>query len=183
MIQRLFAVAMTLMSVRPAVDGEKATARLGHAIDELDQTIRQIRSTIFGLQTPLTDADPGLRARVTALTQEARGHLGFMPGLLMEGQLDNTVPEQVAEQLLAVLREALSNLLRHARASAAGVLVEVRDGQVTLVVTDNGIGMPRDGHRSGLRNMRERAEQRGGSFTAQSPAEGGTRLSWTVPLA
>ncbi|WP_066370249.1 sensor histidine kinase [Herbidospora mongoliensis] len=181
-IQRLFAVAMTLMSVRPAVDGEKATARLGHAIDELDQTIRQIRSTIFGLQTPPTDADPGLRARVTALTQEARGHLGFMPGLLMEGQLDNTVPEPVAEQLLAVLREALSNLLRHARASAAGVLVEVRDGQVTLVVTDNGIGMPRDGHRSGLRNMRERAEQRGGSFTAQSPAEGGTRLSWTVPL-
>ncbi|MEU4835593.1 GAF domain-containing protein [Streptosporangium sp. NPDC023615] len=180
-VQRLFAVAMTLTSMVRTTEQPEASPPLRHAIDELDETIRQIRSTIFGLQTAPEDGDPGLRARIVALVEGARGHLGFMPGLRMEGALDTLVPQPVAEHLLAVLQEALSNLLRHAKAARAEV--EVVDGQVTLVVSDNGVGLPADGRRSGLRNLQERAAQLGGSFEVHSPSEGGTRVRWSAPLS
>ncbi|MGW0806055.1 sensor histidine kinase [Nonomuraea sp. NPDC002799] len=181
-VQRLFAVAMTLMSAIRLVQQPEAASRVQHAIDELDQIIRQIRSTIFGLQTSQSGGDPGLRARIVELVQGARGHLGFMPGLVMEGQLDTLITPPVTEHLLAVLREALSNLLRHAKAAKAEVSVEVTDGRVTLTVADNGVGLPTDGRRSGLHNIQERAEQLGGSFVADSPPGGGARLRWSVPL-
>ncbi|MGJ6967956.1 GAF domain-containing protein, partial [Streptosporangium sp. G11] len=179
-IQRLFAVAMTLMSTVRLVERPEASGRLRNAIDELDGTIRQIRSTIFALQTP--DEDDGLRAQIVALVEGARGHLGFMPGLTMEGRLDTGVPPRIAEHLPAVLREALSNVVRHARASRADVSVELGEERLVLAVTDDGVGLPADGRRSGLRNLQERAEDLGGSFTAESPERGGTRLVWSVPL-
>ncbi|MFD8559492.1 GAF domain-containing protein [Streptosporangium canum] len=181
-IQRLFAVAMTLMSTVRLVDRPEASGRLQNSIDELDGTIRQIRSTIFALQTSERGADFGVRSQIVELVEGARAHLGFMPGLSMEGQLDGRVPVPVAEHLLAVVREALSNIVRHARAARAEVSVEVADGRLVLVVTDDGVGMAEDGRRSGLRNLQERAERLGGSFTAESPEGGGTRLVWSVPL-
>ncbi|MCP2350085.1 GAF domain-containing sensor histidine kinase [Nonomuraea roseoviolacea] len=181
-IQRLFAIAMTLMSTVRLVERPEASGRLQHAIDELDETIRQIRSTIFALQNVPDVAAPSLRARVVDLVESARGHLGFMPGLRMEGQLDHRVPEELAEQLLAVLREALSNLVRHAKASKAEVSVEVAGERLTLTVRDNGVGLAPDGRRSGLRNMEERAVALGGDFDLSSPEGGGTRLCWSVPV-
>ncbi|MFI7538974.1 GAF domain-containing protein [Streptosporangium sp. NPDC049376] len=181
-IQRLFAVAMTLMSTVRLVERPEASGRLQGAIDELDETIRQIRSTIFALQTPRQADVPSLRARVVTLVEGARDRLGFMPALRMEGHLDSEVPEPVAEHLLAVLREALSNLVRHAEATRAEVSAQVVGGHITLAVTDNGVGLPSGGRRSGLRNLEERAAQLGGSFTAESLPEGGTRLLWSVPL-
>ncbi|MBN6054313.1 GAF domain-containing sensor histidine kinase [Nonomuraea sp. RK-328] len=181
-IQRLFAIAMTLMSTVRLVERPEASGRLQHAIDELDETIRQIRSTIFALQNVPDVAAPSLRARVVDLVESARGHLGFMPGLRMEGQLDHRVPEEVAEHLLAVLREALSNVVRHARASRADVWVEVTGERLTLTVRDNGVGLPEGGRRSGLRNMEERAARLGGEFEVGSPDDGGTRLCWSVPV-
>ncbi|GLX05016.1 GAF domain-containing protein [Microbispora sp. NBRC 16548] len=181
-IQRLFAVAMTLMSAVRLVERPEASSRLQSAIDELDTTIRQIRSTIFALQTPREDASPSLRAQVVDLVEGARGHLGFMPGLSLEGRLDNDVPAQVAEHLLAVLREALSNLVRHAKATRADVAVHAADGRLTLVVEDNGVGIPAEGRRSGLRNLADRAERLGGALTLTSPEAGGARLEWSVPL-
>ncbi|WP_308250189.1 GAF domain-containing sensor histidine kinase [Sphaerisporangium fuscum] len=181
-IQRLFAVAMTLMSAVRLVERPEASARLQSAIDELDTTIRQIRSTIFALQTPREAGEAGLRARIVELVEDARGHLGFMPGLSMEGQLDNEVPAEVAEHMLAVLREALSNIVRHARASRADVTARTAQRWLTLTVEDNGVGVPGDGRRSGLRNLAERAEKLGGSFLLTTPEPGGTRLEWTVPL-
>ncbi|MEV7808751.1 GAF domain-containing protein [Microbispora sp. NPDC088329] len=181
-IQRLFAVAMTLMSAVRLVERPEASSRLQSAIDELDTTIRQIRSTIFALQTPREEAAPSLRAQVVDLVEGARGHLGFMPGLSLEGRLDNEVPAEVAEHLLAVLREALSNLVRHAKASRADVSVQAGDGRLTLVVEDNGVGIPVEGRRSGLRNLADRAERLGGAFALTSPDVGGARLEWTVPL-
>ncbi|MEO3811601.1 GAF domain-containing sensor histidine kinase [Sphaerisporangium sp. B11E5] len=181
-IQRLFAVAMTLMGAMRLVERPEASTRVQHAVNELDETIRQIRSTIFALQAPLDGGDPGLRAKIVHLVEGARGHLGFMPGLRMEGRLDNIVPAPIADHLLAVLREALSNVVRHAKAGKADVSAEVADGQVTLVVRDNGVGLPGDGRRSGLRNLQERAEQLGGTFTAESGDDGGTVLTWRVPL-
>lgn len=178
-IQRLFAVAMTLMGALRLVERPEASSRVQHAIDELDETIRQIRSSIFALQGPSAD---GLRGQIVELVEGARAHLGFLPGFRLEGQLDAGVPDPVAEQLLAVLREALSNLVRHAKASAADILVEAAGGRLTLVVTDNGVGIKPDGRRSGLANLEERATRLGGTFTVESPPEGGTRLSWSVPL-
>ncbi|MEZ0075248.1 GAF domain-containing protein [Planotetraspora sp. GP83] len=181
-IQRLFAVAMTLMSVVRLVERPEASSRLQSAIDELDGTIRQIRSTIFALQAPREASSPSLRAQLVDLVEGARGHLGFMPGLSMEGQLDNEVSQETAEQLLAVLREAMSNLVRHAKASRADVTARIEDGWLTLIVADNGVGIPEKGRRSGLRNLEERAERLGGSFELTSPESGGTWLRWSVPL-
>ncbi|GGL00964.1 histidine kinase [Planomonospora parontospora subsp. parontospora] len=181
-IQRLFAVAMTLMSTVRLVERPEASSRLQHAINELDETIRQVRSTIFALQTSGHDAAPGLRAQIVDLVEGARGHLGFMPGLRMEGSLDNQVPAEIAEHLLAVLREALSNIVRHAKATKADVSVEAADERLTLVVRDNGVGLPPDGRRSGLRNLAERAELLGGSFEITAGQAGGTGLRWSIPL-
>ncbi|MFC4061589.1 GAF domain-containing protein [Planomonospora corallina] len=182
-IQRLFAVAMTLMSTVRMVDDPGASARLQHAVDELDQTIKEIRSTIFALQTPQAGPARSLRGRVTELVEASREQLGFMPGIRLEGPLDNTVPDEVGEQLRAVLREALSNIARHARASRAQVLVEAAGGTLLLEVADNGVGLPEGGRRSGLRNLADRAERLGGEFTAGRAEGGGTLLRWRVPLA
>jgi signal transduction histidine kinase len=100
----------------------------------------------------------------------------------MEGQLDYGVPDEIAEQLLAVLREALSNVVRHAKAAKASVAVEVSGDELALTVQDDGVGLPREGRRSGLRNLEERATGLGGSFAVTSPETGGTVLSWAVPL-
>ncbi|MGP3929359.1 sensor histidine kinase [Nonomuraea sp. KM88] len=181
-IQRLFATAMTLMSTVRLVERPEAAKRLQHAIDELDETIRQIRSSIFALQTPREEAAPSLRARIVDLVEGASGHLGFMPGLRMEGQIDALVPDAVAEHLLAVLREALSNVVRHSHATRAEVSVETSKGQLALVVTDNGVGLGDSARRSGLRNIGERAGRLGGTAELEAPDDGGTRLRWHVPL-
>ncbi|GAA0828935.1 GAF domain-containing sensor histidine kinase [Streptosporangium amethystogenes subsp. fukuiense] len=181
-IQRLFAVAMTLMGTARFVERSEASERLRNAIDELDGTIRQIRSTIFALQAPLQEGGRGLRAQIVELVEDARAHLGFMPGLMMEGPLDSGVPERVAEHLLAALREALSNIVRHARASRAEVTVEIEGDRLVLTVVDDGAGVPGGCRRSGLRNLKERAERLGGSFSVESSPEAGTRLIWSASL-
>ncbi|MFC4114230.1 GAF domain-containing protein [Nonomuraea zeae] len=181
-IQRLFATAMTLMSTVRLVERPEASKRLQHAIDELDGTIRQIRSSIFALQGPLEGAAPSLRGQIVDLVEGAGSHLGFMPGLRMEGQIDTLVPESVAEHLLAVLREALSNVVRHSHASRAEVSIEVADTGLVLIVTDNGAGLGEAGRRSGLRNIEERAARLAGTAELEVPEGGGTRLRWQVPL-
>ncbi|WP_182900782.1 GAF domain-containing sensor histidine kinase [Microbispora sp. H10830] len=179
-IQRLFAVAMTLTGAARLVEHPEAAARLRTAIDELDGTIRQIRSTIFALRAPA--GAPGLRARLVELVEGARGPLGFLPALCMDGQLDTRVPAPVGEHLLAVAREAISNVVRHAHATRAAVTVRLDKDRLTLLVEDDGVGIPARGRRSGLRNLSERAESLGGSCAAEASAAGGTRLCWSVPL-
>ncbi|MEV4800369.1 GAF domain-containing protein [Nonomuraea sp. NPDC049421] len=181
-IQRLFATAMTLMSAVRLVERPEASKRLQHAIDELDETIRQIRSSIFALQGSPADAVPSLRAQIVDLVEGAGSHLGFMPGLRMEGQIDTLVPEPAAEHVLAVLREALSNVVRHSHATRAEVSVEVGAATLTLIVSDNGVGVGDDDRRSGLRNIEERAGRLGGTAHLESPDGGGTRLRWQIPL-
>ncbi|GGQ26240.1 histidine kinase [Streptosporangium pseudovulgare] len=181
-IQRLFATAMTLMSAVPLIERPQAATRVQNAIDELDSTIRQIRSTIFALQSPDGGDDGGLRGRITTLVEDAGAHLGFRPALIMDGPLDNGVPPEIGDHLLAVLREALSNVVRHAKATRVGVHAGLAGGRLTLLVEDDGVGLPADGRRSGLRNLRERADRLGGAFHVDVPPGGGTRLTWSVPL-
>ncbi|WP_052230350.1 GAF domain-containing protein [Streptomyces sp. CT34] len=182
-IQRLFATGMTLQSVVRFVDHPEAGARLLRAVDDLDETIKIIRSTIFGLRARESGrAGHGLRVRTVTAVEQAARPLGFTPALHMEGLIDTDVPPEIADHVPAVLAEALSNAARHARATAVGVSLIVRGGTLTLSVTDNGVGMPRGGRRSGLANLAKRAESVGGELVVEAPAAGGTRVVWRVPL-
>ncbi|GAA2744100.1 sensor histidine kinase [Kitasatospora cinereorecta] len=182
-IQRLFATGMTLQGATRFIDHPEAADRVLRAIDDLDETARTIRSTIFGLRTRESGpASVGLRAAVVEVVDRAAAVLGFAPAVRMSGLLDVTVPKPVADEAVAVLQEALSNAARHARADAVEVTVEAGD-QLTLTVCDNGVGLPEGGRRSGLANLAERAAALGGEFRAGTRAGGGTELVWQVPLS
>ncbi|GAA2302195.1 hypothetical protein GCM10010149_59430 [Nonomuraea roseoviolacea subsp. roseoviolacea] len=172
-IQRLFATAMTLMSTFRLMERQEAAKRVQHAIDELDETIRQIRSTILALQGPPAESTPSLRSRIVELVEGAGTHLGSVPGLRMEGQIDTLVPEPTADHLLATLCEALTNVVRHSRSSRAAA-AEVAGAELILTVTDNGVGVGHGERRSGLRNIEDRAGRLGGTAQLETPNGGGT---------
>ncbi len=180
-IQRLFATGMTLQSAGRFIEHEEASARVVRAVDDLDETIKIIRSTIFGLRAREGVGEAGLRARAVRVVGEAAPILGFAPSVRMEGLLDTDVAKEIADHVVAVLSEALTNIARHARADRAEVLLATDGREVRLSVGDNGVGIPESGRRSGLRNMAERAEQLGGRLELGKPEGGGTRLVWRVP--
>ncbi|GAA1755393.1 GAF domain-containing sensor histidine kinase [Streptomonospora arabica] len=180
-IQRLFASAMTLMSTVRLIGDAEAGDRVQRTIDDLDETIREIRSTVFALQLPSQPQHTSLRDRILTAAEGSARSLGCQPGVRLEGSIDTSVPDEVGEQLLAVLGEALSNVARHADASEVHVSVQA-DERLTLQVDDNGRGIPENGRRSGLRNLAERALSLGGEFTVDPVPGGGTTLRWSVPL-
>ncbi|MFI6409900.1 GAF domain-containing protein [Streptomyces sp. NPDC050548] len=182
-IQRLFATGMTLQSAGRFIDHTGAAERVARAVDDLDETIKIIRSTIFGLRARDGGAGTGLRARVVRAVGEAAPVLGFAPSVRMEGLVDTDVPREIADQVIAVLTEALTNIARHAQAGRADVALETDGREVRLTVTDNGVGIPPEGRRSGLLNMRERAQNFGGDLELSSPEGGGSTLMWSVPVA
>ncbi|WP_330294797.1 sensor histidine kinase [Streptomyces sp. NBC_00503] len=181
-IQRLFATGMTLQSVARLVEHEEAAERVSRAVDDLDETIKIIRSTIFGLRTKDRESGPGLRARAARAVGDAATALGHPPRLSMEGLLDTDVPPQIADHVMAVLGELLSNAARHSQATRVGVTLKAGPGEIMLTVSDNGRGIPAQGRRSGLLNLAERAEGLGGTFSIDTPDEGGSRLVWRAPL-
>jgi len=183
-IQRLFATGMQLegaarlIASRPA----DASSRVHRAVDDLDATIRELRSTIYGLQAP-QDGPASLRALLLQVVDAGTEQLGFAPALRMEGLLDTLVPVEVGEHLLPTLREALSNAARHARATSVEVMVAAHDAELVLEVRDNGVGLPAgESRRSGLANLASRAEALGGELVTTSVPGQGTRLRWRVPL-
>ncbi|WP_330234930.1 sensor histidine kinase [Streptomyces sp. NBC_00566] len=181
-IQRLFATGMTLQSAGRFIEHPKAADRVLRAVDDLDETIKIIRSTIFGLRAREGGAGSGLRARAVRVAGEAAPVLGFAPGVRMEGLIDTEVPQQIADHVVAVLSEALTNVARHARAHGVEVVLRTDGREVVLRVADDGVGIPPGGRRSGLRNMAERAEQLGGRMELGTGENGGAVLVWTVPL-
>ncbi|MFE0252348.1 GAF domain-containing protein [Streptomyces sp. NPDC059010] len=181
-IQRLFATGMTLQSAGRFIEHKEASERVARAVEDLDETIKIIRSTIFGLRARDGASGSGLRARVVRVAGEAAPVLGFAPSVRMEGLLDTDVPREVADHVEAVLSEALTNVGRHARADRAEVALVTDGREVRLTVSDDGVGIPAGGRRSGLANMAERAQQLGGELTVSTPGDGST-LVWRVPLA
>ncbi|GGK22113.1 histidine kinase [Streptomyces camponoticapitis] len=182
-IQRLFATGMTLQSAQKFAQHPGAAERIERAVNDLDDTIKIIRSTIFGLRVQQSGgSDDGVRARVAAAVDGAAAALGFSPAVRIEGLVDTEVPHHIADHLIAVLVEALSNTARHAAARTVDVHVAVREGRLTLTVADNGTGIPPGAARSGLKNIARRAEELDGTFTYDTPSAGGTRLVWHVPL-
>ncbi|KPH97277.1 GAF sensor signal transduction histidine kinase [Actinobacteria bacterium OV450] len=189
-IQRLFATGMTLQSAQRFVDHPQASERLARAVDDLDATIKIIRSTIFGLREHEARGETSkMRSRLVQALDAASVALGFTPALRMEGLIDTDVPPAVADEALAVVGEALTNVARHAEATRAEVSIAAADGSLIVTVTDNGVGLPAGGRRSGLRNLAERAERLSGRMEVaargdgeQGDGERGTRLEWRVPL-
>ena len=186
-IQRLFATGMSLQSTTRLVhsDPPAAISRIEQAVDDLDVTIKDIRTAIFGLEQHLA-RHVGLRAIVLATVRDAGQALGFEPRVMLDGPVDSVVPADIAEALVATLREALSNVARHAGASAAEVEVAVA-GDVLVRVADDGSGLNAGaaaaiGHGHGLRNMAERAGRLGGTFDTSPRAPSGTIVTWRVPL-
>src|SRR6266581_6953169 len=185
-IQRLYATGMSLEGTMPMITRPEVASRITHAVDAMDETIKEIRSTIFALQARGTSARPDLRGEIVALVDEMTDMLGFAPSLRLGSGLGEDISPEMADQVLAALREALSNAARHANASQVDVTVDTgSDGMLTVQVTDNGTGIPEGGRRSGLRNLAARAEKLGGELRLGPADPGapapGTRLEWRVP--
>ncbi|MET9884602.1 GAF domain-containing protein [Streptomyces sp. NPDC006430] len=190
-IQRLFATGMMLEGAQRRSIVPEVREGVGKAVEELDVTIQEIRTAIFALQQGPTEAPSGLRTRVLREINMAAVPLGFKPAHRFLGPIDTMVDELVGKNLIAALREALSNAFRHADASRIEVAVDctvtLADGQpgVRLTVADDGVGIPEGGRRSGLRNLRRRAESLGGASTygpGIGEDGGGTTLVWEAPL-
>jgi signal transduction histidine kinase len=185
-IQRLFASGLTLNSVLGRVsDRPEVAERVQRVVDDLDDTIKTVRGTIYALrERDRSDGRGGLRSKLLAETDRAAAVLGFAPALRMTGLLDTDVPADDAEHLLAVLRETLSNAARHSHATAVEITAETDGTRLQLRVADNGTGIdPAVNRRSGLDNLRQRATDLGGSFTLKPNDPTGTIVEWTVPLS
>jgi signal transduction histidine kinase/CheY-like chemotaxis protein len=179
-IQRIFAAGMALQSGLGLVNQPEVARRISAVTEELDATITDLRTTIFQYHGGMQQAK-STRAQLLKLGTHAAKTLGFQPRVTIDGPVDTTVPDAVAEHVIAVVREALSNIARHAQATAAEVSLHADQSFVTLLITDNGRGIGETTRESGLRNMRDRAELLGGTFTAAS-SDAGTRLDWRVPV-
>jgi signal transduction histidine kinase len=181
-IQRLFAAGLSLQGVAASLSPGRASDRIVSTIDDLDNTISQIRSTIFQLQLVAPRDDPRIRARVLDVASDAAAALGFEPAVRFAGPIEDTLPDEIAADMVAVLREALSNIARHARARCADVEVTAGPDLLTLKVSDDGVGMRPPTRLSGVANLRRRAERHGGTLTLAPRQPAGTRLSWSIPL-
>lgn len=182
-IQRLFAVGLSLQSVASAAKVPLVVERLDAAIAEIDDTIREVRSAIYALG--IARDDRGVRARVLALVHELTPVIGFEVNVAIDGPVDSSVSDAVAHHLLATIREALTNIGRHAHASHARVDLSVTGSTCRLQVVDDGVGLARGGESGGglgLCNLQRRAEKLGGTMVLDDAEDGGTVLTWQVPL-
>jgi signal transduction histidine kinase len=182
-IQRLFAIGLTLQSLVGNPSAPAVGDRLTATISDVDDTIRQVRTSIFELGSD--GLGRGARDNVLSLLRELRPVVGFDVHASFEGPVDSAVPDIVLEHLLAVIREAVTNIERHAQATKATVVISVSGNHCRLRVVDDGCGIA-DSEPStgglGLGNLRRRAEKLQGQFSIESPDAGGTVLSWQVPI-
>lgn len=182
-IQRLYATGMSLEGAVPMTTRPEVTDRIRHAVDAMDDTIKDIRGTIYALQARSQPDAPHLRSEIVSLVDEMTELLGFAPALRLGSGLDSRAAAELSEQLIAVLREALSNAARHAQATRVDVTVDTDSSRrVFVLVRDNGVGMSETSRHSGLSNMAERAEKLGGTFRVSAAAGGGTEIEWRVPV-
>ncbi len=182
-IQRLYATGMSLQGATSLITSPEVAERVSRSVDALDDTIREIRSAIFALQTHPADRPVSLRAQILHVVQEMTAALGFAPSLQLDGALDTLVPAPIGEHMLTALREMLSNAARHSEADRIDVVVRATGADLDLTVRDNGSGIPDGGRRSGLRNLAHRAEGLGGALTIHTAPGQGAELIWHVPLS
>ncbi|SDO60719.1 GAF domain-containing protein [Lentzea jiangxiensis] len=178
-IQRLFATGMSLQGSLTWVTHPEVRRRVQKAVNQLDQTVLEIRTSIFDLQAD--SGDTGLRRRLLDIVAELTEGAELTPAVRMSGTIDSLVPDYIGEHAEAVVRETVSNALRHSRATELTLTVEAGDSLIISMV-DNGLGMPAEVARSGLRNLEQRATALNGVLTVGGEPGGGTRVTWRVPL-
>lgn len=181
-LQRLFGLGLDLQALEMQAPAAIA-GRITHAVDEIDRVVREIRTLVFTLGAAYRDGSFG--QELGAVIAQASRLLGFTPHARLEGPVEAAVPPTVRVEMMATLREALSNVARHSQATSVDVEIAAGD-RLTLTVTDNGTGLPVgfDPDRgNGLQNMRERARLLGGTFSVQTRDVGGTEVRWQAPLA
>jgi signal transduction histidine kinase len=179
-IQRLFATGLQLQSTLRRSTEPPAQQRIQRAVEDLDEVVKEIRTSIFDLHAVMGRVESGLRRRLLETAVEAAG-TGRAPTVRINGAVDTLVPAEIGPHALAVVREGVSNAIRHGGASSVTVTVEA-GAELLIDVFDNGVGIDPTAARSGLRNLEDRARQCGGELTIRAEALGGTRLSWRVPL-
>jgi signal transduction histidine kinase len=179
-IQRLFGAGLSLQAVSATVDAAASTA-IEAQIDAIDAAIKDIRTVVFALGAGERGPEKRTRDRLLDVVSEVAGALSSTPRITFSGPLDSLVHPSLGDDLVAVLRECLTNTIRHANARTVEVGVEITDGLVTLWVVDDGRGIPAEAPLSGLANLTERAALRGGACTVTSVAGGGTRIEWSAP--
>ena len=164
-IQRLYATGMSLEATMPMISRPEVADRVRSAVDAMDDTIRDIRGTIFALQSRSRPGAPRLRTEILVIVDEMTEMLGFAPELRLGQGLDSPASAVLSEHVLAVLREALSNAARHSGATRVEVAVDTDvAGTLTVLVRDNGRGIKPTGRRSGLANLADRAAELGGEI-------------------
>jgi signal transduction histidine kinase len=178
-IQRLFATGLSLQSTSRLAEHPTVRTRLDEAVDNLDAAIKDIRQTIFELHRERPQRELG--EEFAELVRESAQSLGFVPDLTIDGSLDS-LPAELEADLVAVVREGLANIVRHAQASGASVRVSVGD-TIQVEVADDGVGVSPAAVQSGLANLRQRAEGRGGSLTLRPRTPSGTALVWEAEQA
>ena len=179
-IQQLFAAGLMVQATATHLEAERDVATLSDVVTSLDQAIKQIRVSIFQLQP---SSATGLRSAVLDVVSEVRPALGLDPRLDLDGPLDSMSTDDLVRDVTAVVREALTNVAKHAHATTARLSIHATTAQLTVTISDDGCGMASTTRRSGLDNMRRRAEDRHGSMVvAEVPDLGGTTLVWTVPI-
>jgi signal transduction histidine kinase len=183
-IQELFAVGLSLEGVAAQLDAAPDLAhRVRRGVEDIDRTIRRIRTSIFELRGTLGRSDDGLRQRVLEVASELTAVLGFAPHVTFAGLMDITLDGELIDDVVACVRESLTNVARHASATTVSVDL-VRAGAVlALTVSDDGRGVSGGTRSSGTANLRMRAERRGGSFELLAAPSGGTVVSWRVPTS
>jgi signal transduction histidine kinase len=180
-IQRVFAAGLSLQGALHRIGDAEAAQRVRSAVEQLDETVRDIRTTIFDLHTSNSARDGhSLRRRLLDIVTQTAGD-DLRPTVRMSGAVDSLVTGDLAADVEAVVREGVSNAVRHAHAGAVTVTLDVAD-EVTVEIMDNGAGIDPEAPRSGLRNLEERARHRGGGFAVVCLDDGGTRLRWHAPL-
>ena len=188
-IQRLFAAGMSLQGAVRVEDAERI-ARIESAVTDIDEVIAQIRSTIFGLRSGPGTGSGGARARVLAVIDAMAQQLGFQPRLRFTGPIDALVSDELAEEIVAVVREALTNVAKYSTTDQVAVDLTASAALLVIDIVDDGVGVGAEVRRSGLENLSRRAEQRGGSMHLGPAPAGyrtskrreGTHLQWTIPL-
>jgi signal transduction histidine kinase len=179
-IQQVFAAGLVVQATASRLQDPSGVTALQEVVKNLDEAIRQIRVSIFQLQPP---APGGLRAAVMDVVADVRPGLGIDPRIDLDGPLDAVGGADLLRDVTAVVREGLINVARHASASNVALNLHATSNRLTVTISDAGVGMGDVGRRSGLDNMRERAESRNGSMViAEVPDLGGTSLVWTVPI-
>jgi signal transduction histidine kinase len=180
-IQRVFAAGLALQAVLPRVGDAQARSRVGSVVRQLDDTVRDIRTTIFDLQTTDdVDAGASVRRRLLDIVNETAGGI-LEPTVRMSGAIDTLVTGELAADVEAVVREGVSNAARHSGGGHVTVTVDVAD-EIVVEILDDGRGIDPQAARSGLRNLEQRAGGRGGQATVEASPDGGTRLRWSAPL-